>query len=153
MSSTARVLFFLVVGCGLALPVAAQPAVFAFPFPPANDRGWINTGAQVEFLCARATQCADTVTVKQEDRGLTVEGKAVDANGATATTTVMLNIDGTAPVVTIESGRAPTTSAASVAIVARTSDALSGPMAAACNGVPTTIANDGLIRCEVPLSV
>jgi hypothetical protein len=153
MSVTARVLFFVAAGCGLASTAAAQPGIFAFPFPPANERGWNNTGMQVEFLCARATQCADKATIKQEGRGLIVEGTAVDANGATGTTTVTLNIDGTAPVVTIESGRASTTSAASVTIVARTVDALSGPAAAACNGVPTTIANGGIIRCEVPLSV
>ena len=153
MSRHARVLFFVAAGWGLASTAAAQPGIFAFQFPPANQRGWNNTGVQVEFLCARATQCADAVTVKQEGRGLLVEGAAVDANGATGTTTITLNIDGTAPVVTLESGRASTTTAASVSIVARTSDAISGPMAAACNGVPTTIADGGLIRCEVPLSV
>lgn len=153
MSGRARVLFFVAALTSVSSVAAAQPAIYAFPFPPANDRGWMNTGAQVEFLCARATLCAEKAIIKHEGRGLIVEGTAVDGNGATATTSVTLNIDGTAPVVTIESGRGSTTSAASVTIVARTVDAISGPAAAACNGVSTTIADGGLIRCEVPLSV
>ena len=153
MSSALRVLFFAAASIAIASVARAQPAIFAFPSPPANERGWLNTGADVEFLCSGATRCADVAKIRQEGRELIVEGSAVDDGGSTATTTVTLNIDGSAPVVTIESGRASTTTAASVTVVARTTDAISGPRSATCNGNPSPIGEGGLIRCEVPLSI
>lgn len=153
MSSAARVLVFSSGFLGIALAASAQPAIFAFPSPPPNADGWMNTPAQVEFLCSGATRCGELVRVTQEGGGQLVEGTATDANGATASTTVTLNIDFTAPDVTIQAGHASTTAAASITVVARTRDALSGPKSAACNGRAAAIAEGGLIRCEVPLSI
>jgi hypothetical protein len=112
----------------------------------------MNTGAQVEFLCARATRCTDTIFVKTSGAGQIVEGTAEGAGGETVTTAVTLNIDGMPPIVRIESpAAAATTSAASISVVASAADAISGLMSATCNGRPAPISGNGAIRCEVPL--
>jgi hypothetical protein len=152
MSSYARVLFLVCAASVLAATAAAQPHVFAVPSPPANERGWLNTFGQVEFLCARATRCTDTIIIRNDGAGQIVRGTAEGDGGETATTEITLNIDGTAPAVIIESpSGAATTSAVSIFVIARASDALSGLMSATCNGRPATIAEKGVIRCEVPL--
>ncbi|HEX6163336.1 MAG TPA: hypothetical protein VFZ31_08225 [Vicinamibacterales bacterium] len=153
MSSHARVLFFVGIATLAATAAAAQPHVFAIPSPPANERGWMNTFAQVEFLCARATRCTDTIVIREDGGGQVVRGTAEGEAGDTATTEITLNIDGTAPVVRIESSSAATTSATSIAVTARASDEVSGLMSATCNGRPVPIADKGIIRCEVPLLV
>lgn len=154
MSRHARVLFIVCAASVMATTAVAQPHIFAVPSPPANERGWMNTFAQVEFLCARATRCTDTVVIREDGGGQLVRGVAEGDGGNTATTDITLNIDGTAPLVRIESSSAAaTTSAASVSIVARASDDVSGLMSATCNGRPAAIADKGIIRCEVPLLV
>lgn len=147
-------LFVLAATAGAASTAAAQPTIFAVPSPPANERGWLNSAAQVEFLCAnRPTRCTDTIAVNGEGGAQVIRGTAADDAGATAETAVTLNLDWTAPIVTIESPRPTTTNAESIAVVARISDAVSGPISATCNGRPAAIDGSGVTRCEVPLLV
>ena len=154
MSSHARVLFFVCAASVVATAAAAQPHIFAVPSPPANERGWMNTGAQVEFLCARATRCTDTVLVKTSGAGQIVRGTAEGEGGETVSTEVTLNIDGLPPAVSIDGPEGVTaTSAASIAVVARAADAISGLMSATCNGLPAPISQNGMIRCDVPLFI
>jgi hypothetical protein len=154
MSRPVRILFLMMGAIvAFAYTADAQPTIFAVPSPPANERGWINTAAQVEFLCAnKATSCTGTTAAEREGAEQVIHGTALDGTGATAETAVTLNLDWTSPLVSIESP-APTTTNASIAVVARTSDAVSGPMSAACNGRPAAIGDGGVIRCDVPLSV
>jgi hypothetical protein len=155
MSRFARVLFFSCAACAVGASAAgAQPTIFPVQSPPSNERGWVNSPAQVEFLCAQAISCTDTTPVTREGANLVIEGRAEDKAGATAAESITLNIDWTTPLVSIESpiGGA-TTSRASIAVVAKTSDEVSGPMAATCNGRPAAIGEGGVIRCEVPLAV
>jgi hypothetical protein len=153
MSRPARVLFFVIATSALAATAVAQPSVIAVASPPANERGWMNTAALVEFLCIRAAKCAAPTTIKTEGAGIGVRGFAEGEAGETATTDLTLDIDGTAPAVSIDSARAATTSASSVAVIARATDAISGLMSAACNGRPAPIEENGVIRCDVPLLV
>lgn len=154
MSSHARLLFFVCAGSVVATGAAAQPHVFAVPSPPANERGWMNTGAQVEFLCARATRCTDTILVTTSGAGQVVRGTAEGEGGETASTAVTLNIDGMPPAVSIDSPAGMTaTGAASIAVVARAADAISGLLSATCNGQPAPISESGIIRCDVPLFI
>jgi hypothetical protein len=154
MSGHARVLLFAAAATAVAASAAAQPSIFAVSSPPPNQRGWINTGAQVEFLCAGAMRCADAVIIRNEGAGQVVRGTAEGEGGTTAETEITLNIDGVAPVVTIDAPSAATsTSAASISVVARASDETSGLMSASCNGRPAPIAENGIIRCVVPLLI
>ena len=153
MSSPARVLFFALATSSIAVTAAAQPSVLAFPSPPANERGWMNTPASIEYLCARATKCTEPTIIRNEAAGIVVTGFAEGDAGETATTEITLNIDMTAPVVSIDSAHAATTAASSIAVLARASDASSGLSSATCNGRSVPIGENGVIRCEVALLV
>ena len=132
----------------------AQAHVFPVASPPANAHGWNNSLIQVEYLCAQAVSCSDTVRTDQEGAEQVFEGRATGKTGETATGNVIINIDRTAPAVVIESpGRIATTSAASIAVVARAADGLAGLNAATCNGRPAAMESSGVIRCTVPLVV
>ena len=158
MGLSARALFFavFVVGSTVALPSTslAQPHVSPVASPPANAHGWNNSLVQVEYLCAQAVSCSDTVRIDEEGRAHVLEGRAIGKAGDTATGTVIINIDRTPPAVVIEpAGRTATTSAASIAVVAKAADVLAGLNAATCNGRPAPIEPNGLVRCTVPLAV
>ena len=158
MSRPARAPFFLLLLFVLTFvtPAAsfAQAHVFPVASPPANAHGWNNSMIQVEYLCAQAVSCSETVRTDQEGAEQVFEGRAIGKSGETATDSVIINIDRTAPAVAIESpGRTTTTSAASIAVVARAADALAGLNAATCNGRPAAMESSGVIRCTVPLAV
>ena len=154
MSRTARVLFFIGVATFAATSAIAQPNILAVQSPPPNERGWTNAPAQVEFVCAQAVTCPDEQFVTQEGAEQILEVIAVGKEAQKVTQKVTLNLDWTAPLVVIQSPNgAVTTPSSSITVVARTTDAISQPLAATCNGRPTTIDDDGMIRCEVPLAI
>ena len=155
MSGRARVLFFVAAAVvGAATTVAAQPNILPVQSPPPNERGWSNTPAKIEFVCAQAVTCPEDELLVQEGAGQIIEVTAVGKAGDQATAKVTVNLDWTAPVVAIQSPKGATrTAASSIAVVARTTDAISQPMAATCNGQTATIDADGIIRCEVPLAI
>lgn len=79
------------------------PSITASQMPLPNAAGWNNTDVTVSFDCQDAlsgiASCTDPVTVSNEGAGQTVMGTAVDVAGNTATRTVSLNIDKTAPTI------------------------------------------------------
>ncbi len=77
------------------------PSIEATVTPLANGNAWHNTDVSVSFTCADNISgiqtCAAPVMVQTEGANQVVEGVAVDHAGNTASTSVILNIDTTAP--------------------------------------------------------
>lgn len=156
MSRSARVLSFVAAALvATASTVSAQPNILAVLSPPPNERGWNNSPVEVEFICAQASKCPEEEFLTQEGATQILEVTALGRDQATTVTeTVTLNLDWTAPLVTIQSpARAIVTPAASITVTARTTDAVSQPRAATCNGRAARIDDDGMIRCDVPLLI
>lgn len=81
------------------------PTITASVSPAPNRAGWYNTNATVTFACSDATSgiadCTAPVTLSRDGAGQMVSGKAVDRAGLTAETSVTVNLDMTAPAITI----------------------------------------------------
>jgi hypothetical protein len=77
------------------------PAITATVSPAPNAAGWHNSDVTVTFTCIDGTSgiasCSGPVTVTTEGTNQVISGTAVDSAGNTATTSVTLNIDKTAP--------------------------------------------------------
>ncbi|HLN61778.1 MAG TPA: hypothetical protein VK464_09520, partial [Symbiobacteriaceae bacterium] len=73
--------------------------------PAANQDGWNNTDVAVTFICSDALSglatCSQPVTVAAEGKDQSVMGTATDIAGNTATDTVRVSIDRTAPVIVL----------------------------------------------------
>ena len=134
--------------------VVAPLAMTASPSPAANSNGWNNTNVTVTYTCtggAPPVQCPTAQTVSTEGANQAISATATDANGATASASVTLNIDKTGPVVTITSPANNTITTASTQQVNGTvADSLSGIASAACNGSPATI-QAGAVSCTATL--
>lgn len=80
-------------------PPTLQPVLS----PAANAAGWNNTDVTVGFDChdtlSGVSNCTGPLTISQEDPGWTVAGSASDFAGNTATTSVVVRIDKTPPVI------------------------------------------------------
>jgi len=87
----------------------AKPTITAAVAPPPNANGWNTTDVTVTFTCADAesgiASCPAPVTVSAEGANQPVTGTATDKAGNTASVTVRVSIDKTAPLVT--ASRAP----------------------------------------------
>lgn len=82
------------------------PHIHATVSPSPNQAGWNNSDVTVTFDASDATSGISTsspVTVTNETTGYLVAGVATDVAGNSATTSVTINIDKTAPVVIITS--------------------------------------------------
>ena len=135
-----------------AASAAAQPVVFALPRPVPNADGWINSPVRIEYACGRATSCPDAEVVATEGARQVFEAIARDGDGTEAKVSGVVNIDYTAPAVTIESPRAGlVTTNALLMVVAQTSDALSGVASATCNGMPASVSASGRVQCVILL--
>ena len=83
------------------------PIISADLTPPPNAAVWNNTDVTVTFQCtdndSGIASCSDSQVVVSEGANQIVEGTATDLDGNTATATVSINVDKTAPTVTITS--------------------------------------------------
>lgn len=133
------------------------PVIAASASPAANSAGWNNTSVNVGFSCTDAisgvASCSSPVTVAGEGSGQVITGTAIDFAGNAASTSVTLNIDKTAPAITIT---APVNGAAvsgtSLNVTGSVSDTLSGVAAATvtCNG-SAAVLNGTSFSCTVSL--
>ncbi len=127
---------------------AQGPSITASANPVADSFNWNNTNVVMTFTCTAGSSpiksCTATVTVSTEGAGQVITGTAVDQAGKTASTSVTINLDKTAPL--IAPAAAPPPNAAnwnntSVTVNFNCSDALSG--VASCTG-PVALVNEGV---------
>jgi hypothetical protein len=80
------------------------PTISATATPAPNGAGWNNTNVTVTFTCQDAisgiASCTGPVTVSSEGANQVVTGTATDRAGNTASTSVTISLDKTAPSVT-----------------------------------------------------
>ncbi len=80
------------------------PVITAAVAPAANANGWHNADPTVSFTCTDAlsgiASCTEPLTLSSEGASQAIGGTAADAADNTATTSVTLNLDKTAPSVT-----------------------------------------------------
>lgn len=131
------------------------PTITATAAPPPNAAGWNNGDVTVSFVCADATSgiahCPPSVVWSTEGADQVVSGTAYDVAGNTATASVILDIDRTAPVITITSPAAGATIAGpQVSVTGEVADALSGVTSISCNGTQAPVTG-GHFTCTVPL--
>lgn len=85
------------------------PTISAVASPAANAAGWNNTNVVVTFTCSDKTSgiasCPSPVTVSKEGANQVVSGTATDRAGNTASASITINLDKTAP--TIAAAPAP----------------------------------------------
>ncbi len=111
-----------------------NPVITAFVSPEPNASGWNNTDVTVTFVCSDAlsgiASCPAPVTITAEGAGQVITRTAVDKAGNTASASVTLNIDKTAPVADISAAPnilwPPNHKMVNVAMNGGSSDASSG---------------------------
>ncbi|MCK4394665.1 BMP family ABC transporter substrate-binding protein [Candidatus Bipolaricaulota bacterium] len=109
------------------------PLIEASRSPSPNEHGWNNTDVIVSFHCSDSLSGIASYTSEQrlsrEGRGQSVTGEAVDKAGNRATTTVTeryINIDKTAPSVSVSLSNSSIHQGDSIRLTVTASDALSG---------------------------
>ncbi len=88
---------------GLDLSDTTRPTIISTQLPSPNGNGWNNTSVSVTFTCAddvAIATCVGDTTLTAETSGQTVTGTATDVSGNTATASVIVRIDKTAPTFT-----------------------------------------------------
>ncbi len=132
------------------------PSITALPSPAANANGWNNSTVTVSFTCTAGTypiqSCPSPIPVSSQGADQVITGTVVDTAGNSATAKVTLNIDLTAPTVSIGSpanGAVLTSSPAAVS--GSVADSLSGVASITCDGSPATL-QSGAYACAVGLT-
>src|SRR5579859_570972 len=132
------------------------PTVVPQVAPPPNTANWNNTSVTVSFNCADAlsgvASCSAPVSLTNEGASQTVTGTAVDKAGNSASTTAIVNIDKTPPVISITTPlNNALVSSALLQVTGTVTDALSGVASVSCNGLAATI-QSGAFGCSVALA-
>jgi hypothetical protein len=143
-------------GFSFIVITGTPPTISLAAFPSPNGSGWNDTNVTITATCqagsSPVTNCPPPQTVSTEGANQVVSLTATDANGLTATASVTLNIDKTAPTSTINSpvdGSAFTTSP--ITLSGSASDSLSGLSGVTCNGAVTT-PSSGSFSCSISLN-
>ncbi len=131
------------------------PTITASVSPLANGSGWTNIPPTVSFICngpvAPIATCPTRQQISRNGTNLAVTGTVTDFAGATATTSVVLNVDTTPPMLSITS---PTSGSnfttGQVTVQGLVSDALSGVKSVNCGSVSAVVAG-GAFSCNVAL--
>jgi hypothetical protein len=132
------------------------PVVTVAVTPPPNANGWNNGLVTAQFVCSDAgsgiAACPSDQAMSVDGAGQSVTGTATDAAGNTATAYATVNVDRTAPVLTLSLPAAGTTVYTSSVIVSGVvTDTGSGIDGATCNRSAAIVA-DGTLTCVVSLA-
>lgn len=132
--------------------VPPPPTISASATPVANGAGWNKTDVTIHFTCSNAVSCPSDISVSTEGANQQFTRTATgQVTGTSASATVTLNIDKTAPVVQITSPANNSSSSSPVAVQGSFSAGGSPVTSATCNGAAAAI--NGLnFSCDVPLN-
>lgn len=133
-----------------------SPTIEVNVSPPISGN-WFTTAVTVTFTCsddAALVSCPIPVVASDDGASRVISGTAVDRAGNRSTASVMVNIDRTAPVLTLgDWPDEPRTTKDHLWIRGGVSDATSGPAdEVQCNGGVAFIV-DGTFECVVPLQL
>jgi hypothetical protein len=118
------------------------PTIASSQMPPANGAGWNNSDVTVTFTCVDALSgvalCASPAMVSADGPNQIVSGAAVDRAGNSATVSRTINLDETAPVLTMPVLASSYVYNASLTLTFGSTDAVSGVTLshATFNGLP-----------------
>lgn len=132
----------------------APPLSVVASISPQPVADWNRTPVTVSFQCSGGVppvSCPAAQIVNTDGSGQIVTGTAVDAAGGSAQASVTINLDQTAPLVTITSpGDGSVSPSGTVAVSGLASDGLSGLSAVSCNGTPASITG-GSFTCSLQI--
>jgi hypothetical protein len=142
----------------MAVHDTAPPGIVARTTRIANAAGWFHEVLAVEFECTDAISgiatCPDRVIIDTDTTGRTISGTATDRAGNTASTSIAVKLDATAPTLMIQ-GVGDTlgdilTNSAMLPVAGTVNDTLSGVSSVRCNGASATLTPPAF-NCSVPL--
>jgi hypothetical protein len=131
------------------------PTILASVSPAPNGNGWLNVAPTVSFVCngpvAPIASCPSPQQVTKTGANQVVSGTVADYAGATATASVLLNIDTTPPVLNVTSPPSGSNFNTQQTLVqGLVSDAISGVQSVTCGGATATLMG-GTFSCNVSL--
>jgi uncharacterized repeat protein (TIGR01451 family) len=138
-------------------PDRTPPTISASVEPAANAAGWHAVAPLVSFDASDAESGIAFVTapvrVETEGAGQVVTGTARDGAGNEATASVTVNVDTTAPALTVLAPASGSTVATSAVLLQGTAqDATSGLDAVTCNGAAATVSGTSF-SCALTVAV
>src|SRR5439155_17908659 len=139
-----------------AFTVLSGPTITATPDRPANQAGWYKANVTVTFTRADPASgiatCPSPIIVSTEGANQVISGTAVNRVGITATTSILISLDKTPPVVAFTSpAEGSTQFASSVTASGTVIDSLSGVASVGCNGASASSTGQRF-NCTVTLT-
>jgi len=132
------------------------PTIAAVVNPAPNATGWHRSDVTVSFTCADSesgvASCPAPITVSTEGANQLISGTATDLAGNSATASVTVSLDKSAPAVAITSpSNGSSVSSSPVSVTGTATDNLSGLATLLCNGNPASL-SASTFSCGVPLT-
>lgn len=142
-------------GLTVAAP-GALPAITVSASPAPNGNGWNHTAVTVTFVCNAGSStivtCPNPQLVSTEGANQVITGTVTDATGNSATASMTLNIDQSAPALTVASpSEGDTVSSNTITVTGNVLDSLSGVANVSCNGTATSVTS-GNFSCDLSLN-
>jgi hypothetical protein len=135
--------------------VASPLSIYAATAPAPNAPGWNKSDVSVTFSCAGGAggsdSCPGIVRVTSEGQAQAIPGTATDGAANSATKSVSINLDKTAPILNITSpANGVVVSTPAITVTGTVTDALSGVATFTCNGQTASV-NGSAFSCNLPL--
>ena len=129
------------------------PSISVLATPAANANGWNNSDVQLTYSCIDALVCPGPITVSTEGAAQQFDRTVVDIADNTASVSATLNIDKTAPQISISQPPSGTIlTAAAVTVSGAVTDTLSPPQEVICpDSAGAQLAADGSFQCPLTL--